>query len=391
MASRLASLGPMSSCGAAWPRPLCTRARSTLTHASRQWIQRQIRDPYVLRAQAEGLRARSAYKLLEIQERYRVLRPGMRVVDLGAAPGGWSAVAADLVGSAWPASEPVNLLAPPSSPAPAAAAVAARTAPGERRRTSVLMVAASELEDKGGEGGGGAGARPGKPERREPPPTGPLVICADLEHMEPLAGTWIVRGDFTRPHVRAYVARILTGGGGGGGRAVAPKSLSPLSPPPTTTTGCADCVLSDLAHSFTGEQGTDTARQLALAWQALLFAADTLKDGGAFVGKVRFGEGYAELREAVRTLFGEAHEVKPPASRADSAEAYLVGLKCRPPLGGLAGGGSAVDAAVVGPSLFADVGPLGSGRCSRLDVAQLRAARTLGLLAPVAGPGPLLN
>jgi len=67
--------------------------------SSRRWLDRHFRDEYVKRAQGEGYRSRAAYKLLEIQARDRLLRPGMRVVDLGAAPGGWSQVAQRLVGA----------------------------------------------------------------------------------------------------------------------------------------------------------------------------------------------------------------------------------------------------------------------------------------------------
>jgi 23S rRNA (uridine2552-2'-O)-methyltransferase len=67
--------------------------------SSRRWLDRQFSDPYVKRAQQEGYRSRAAYKLLEIQDKDRVLRPGMRVVDLGAAPGSWSQIAARLVGA----------------------------------------------------------------------------------------------------------------------------------------------------------------------------------------------------------------------------------------------------------------------------------------------------
>src|SRR5690606_31155726 len=67
--------------------------------SSTRWLERQLNDPYVARARAEGYRARSAYKLIEMDDRYRVLKPGDRVVDLGAAPGGWSEVAAERVKS----------------------------------------------------------------------------------------------------------------------------------------------------------------------------------------------------------------------------------------------------------------------------------------------------
>src|ERR1700730_2620700 len=69
------------------------------TLSSRAWLERQLRDPYVMRAKREGFRSRAAYKLAEIDDKYRVLKPGARVVDLGAAPGGWSEVAATRAGA----------------------------------------------------------------------------------------------------------------------------------------------------------------------------------------------------------------------------------------------------------------------------------------------------
>jgi 23S rRNA (uridine2552-2'-O)-methyltransferase len=83
-------------------RPMKVRVRSTKgrSSSSRRWLERQLNDPYVARAQREGFRSRAAYKLIEIDDRYRVLKPGMRVIDLGAAPGSWSQVAAQRVGVA---------------------------------------------------------------------------------------------------------------------------------------------------------------------------------------------------------------------------------------------------------------------------------------------------
>src|SRR6187431_2761290 len=83
-------------------RPLKVRLKSkkTRTVSQKRWLERQLNDPYVARARREGLRSRAAYKLIEIDDKYRLLKPGGRVVDLGAAPGGWSAVAANRVGAA---------------------------------------------------------------------------------------------------------------------------------------------------------------------------------------------------------------------------------------------------------------------------------------------------
>ena len=75
------------------------RGGKSRTLASRLWLERQLNDPYVARAKREGFRSRAAYKLIEIDDKFRIFKPGARVVDLGAAPGGWSQVAARRVGA----------------------------------------------------------------------------------------------------------------------------------------------------------------------------------------------------------------------------------------------------------------------------------------------------
>jgi 23S rRNA (uridine2552-2'-O)-methyltransferase len=79
---------------------LKVRVKTARSHSSRLWLERQLNDPYVARARRQGFRARAAYKLIEIDDRHRLLKPGARVVDLGAAPGSWSQVAARRVGAA---------------------------------------------------------------------------------------------------------------------------------------------------------------------------------------------------------------------------------------------------------------------------------------------------
>ncbi len=132
--------------------------------------------------------------------------------------------------------------------------------------------------------------------------------------MAPLPHVCVLRGDFTsratRDAVSAALAAARGGGSGGGGGGAA----------------AADVVLSDLAHSFTGSASLDADRQLRLAWEALAFSRATLAAGGRLVVKVRQA---AELRlfvDAVRTQFGRVAQAKPPASRADSAEAFVVGV-----------------------------------------------------------------
>jgi 23S rRNA (uridine2552-2'-O)-methyltransferase len=149
--------------------------------------------------------------------------------------------------------------------------------------------------------------------------------------MDPLPGVQVVLGDFTAPHVQAELRGLLAGEVGRGG---------------------ADTVLSDAAHSFTGEGGTDHTRQLTLAWQALVFACaggggtrPLLRQGGSLAIKVRHGEDYAAFRAAVARLFGSMREEKPASSRADSAETYVVGLSFRPEA---AAGAGAAEAASLG-------------------------------------------
>lgn len=303
------------------------------SHSSHQWLDRQARDPYVRAAAAAGYRARSAFKLLQLQESLRLLRPGDRVVDLGAAPGGWAQVAADAVrAGASPAAAGSLLDLRPDGPAArarraegAVTAAAARgaddaratasSAPPRARAVSILDLPALERAVVGrpaAVGVGRSGSPPGAAPRPPPPPAfnpgrgaGGLVVAVDLEWLDPLPGVRVILGDFCAPGVRAAVSAALGG-------------------------GAADVVLSDMSPSFTGEPGTDATRTLALAWAALAWAtarggAAGLRPGGALVLKARYGEGYADLRAAVERRFAETREEKPGASRAGSAEAYLVG------------------------------------------------------------------
>jgi 23S rRNA (uridine2552-2'-O)-methyltransferase len=137
----------------------------------------------------------------------------------------------------------------------------------------------------------------------------PLVVAVDLIPMEPLSGAAVLQGDFFA----------------GGTQEALWAALAPSAGRPRRGPGAVDAVLSDMAHSFTGEPGTDHTRQMALSWAALLFAAGALRPGGVLVVKVRYGEGYGPFRAAVARRFAACHEVKPPASRADSAEAYIIG------------------------------------------------------------------
>jgi 23S rRNA (uridine2552-2'-O)-methyltransferase len=194
--------------------------------SSRLWLERQLGDPYVARAKREGLRSRAAYKLVEIDEKYHVLKPGSRVVDLGAAPGGWSEIAANRVG---------------------------------------------------------ANGR---------------VVALDVLDMKPIAGVEFLKLDFLD--------------------AVAPDRLKAM------LGGNANVVLSDMAANATGHRQTDHLRIMALAEAAAYFACEVLAYGGIFLCKVLQGGTEAKLLAELKRDFESVKHVKPPASRADSAELYLL-------------------------------------------------------------------
>jgi len=196
------------------------------TPSSRAWLERQISDPYVARAKREGFRSRAAYKLAEIDDKYRVLKPGARVIDLGAAPGGWSEIAARRVG--------------------------------------------------------GSGR----------------VIALDILDMKPLPGVEFLRLDFLDE--------------------TAPQRLKAM------LSGKADVVLSDMAANATGHRQTDHLRIMALAEAAAAFAREVLAEGGTFVCKVLQGGTEAALLAELKREFESVKHVKPPASRSDSAELYLL-------------------------------------------------------------------
>jgi 23S rRNA (uridine2552-2'-O)-methyltransferase len=196
------------------------------TPSSRAWLQRQISDPYVARAKREGLRSRAAYKLVEIDDKYHLLRPGARVVDLGAAPGGWSEVAARRVGA--------------------------------RGR----------------------------------------VAAIDILDMKPVAGVEFLQLDFLDETAPGRLKAML------GGK--------------------ADVVLSDMAANATGHRPTDHLRIMALAEAAAHFAREVLSEGGSFLCKVLQGGTEAAVLAELKRNFANVKHVKPPASRSDSAELYLL-------------------------------------------------------------------
>ena len=202
------------------------------TKSSARWLREHFTDEYVRRAQAEGYRSRAVYKLLEIHEKDRLLKPGGIVVDLGAAPGGWSQLATRLV--------------------------------GQRGR----------------------------------------VVALDVLPMEPLAGVEFIQGDFRET-------------------AVLDQLLAALANRPV------DLVLSDMAPNTSGIKTVDQPRGLYLSELALDFAGRCLRPGGDFLVKAFQGEGFDAFLKNLRAAFAAVAPRKPRASRARSAEQYLLARNYR--------------------------------------------------------------
>jgi 23S rRNA (uridine2552-2'-O)-methyltransferase len=202
--------------------------------SSTLWLERQLNDPYVKRAKAEGYRGRAAFKISELDDRYHFLVPGARVVDLGAAPGGWCQVAVKRVNA---------------------------------------------LEEKRGKKVG-------------------RVIGVDLQEIEPIAGAELHQLDFLEDGADDKVREWL------GGR--------------------ADVVMSDMAPSASGMKQVDHLRIIALCEAAAQFAMEVLEPGGTFVAKVLAGGAEAGLLTTLKQRFDKVANVKPPASRADSSEKFVV-------------------------------------------------------------------
>jgi 23S rRNA (uridine2552-2'-O)-methyltransferase len=208
------------------------------TTSSQRWLQRQLNDPYVAEAKKRGYRSRAAFKLLQLDDQFRFLKPGARVVDLGAAPGGWTQVAVERVK---------------------------------------------------------AGAKAGK--------SAGVVIGIDITPVEPIAGATVLAKDFYDEDAPAELTALLG--------------------------GPADVVLSDMAASATGDTQVDHMRIMGLAEAAHDFARQILKPGGTFVAKVLRGGTERTLLDLLKKDFTKVRHVKPEASRADSAEMYVVGTGFR--------------------------------------------------------------
>jgi 23S rRNA (uridine2552-2'-O)-methyltransferase len=204
------------------------------TVSSTRWLQRQLNDPYVKRAQAEGFRGRAAFKILELDDKFQFLVPGARVVDLGCAPGGWCQVAVERV-----------------------------NAQGLRK-------------DK----------------------TAGTVLGIDIQDIEPIAGAELHVLDFLQEDADEQVKNWLG--------------------------GTADVVMSDMAAAACGHKQTDHIRIIALCEAAAYFSFDVLDLGGTFVAKVLAGGAEGDLQKILKQRFVKVANIKPPASRADSSEKFVV-------------------------------------------------------------------
>ena len=208
--------------------------------SSTRWLERQLNDPYVRQAKAEGYRGRAAYKIRELDDKYGFLKPGARVVDLGAAPGGWAQVAVRRI-----------------------------NADGETQ---------------------------GQPQGR--------LIGVDLKPIDPVPGAEFHVLDFLDEGADDKVKDWLG--------------------------GPADVVMSDMAAASSGHKGTDHLRIIALCEAAAEFAFDVLSPGGTFVAKVLAGGAEGGLQTLLKKRFDKVANVKPPASRADSSEKFVVATGFRP-------------------------------------------------------------
>ena len=218
------------------------KRRKGKTVSQLRWLERQLNDPYVKRAQTLGYRSRAAFKILELDNKYRFLKPGARVVDLGCAPGGWCQVAV--------------------------------------RRTNSLAVSKSKEFGK--------------------------VLGVDLQKIEPIPGAEIYQLDFLAEDANKKIKNFLN--------------------------GPADVVMSDMATASSGHKQTDHLRIIALCEAAAYFAFEVLDSGGTFVAKVLAGGAESDLQKILKQRFTKVVNVKPPASRSDSSEKYVIAIGYRPEL-----------------------------------------------------------
>jgi 23S rRNA (uridine2552-2'-O)-methyltransferase len=267
------------------------------TLASKLWLERQLNDPYVARAKREGLRSRAAFKLAEIDDKFHLLEPGAKVVDLGAAPGGWSQIAAQRVGAAGDHEDLLSRGRAIASPSPL---VGEGWGGGSRSCGTDMPPLATPTPNPSPQGEGEEFAARS---RRKPAAVKGRVVAIDRIDMPAIPGVEFLQLDFFDP--------------------VAPDRLKAL------LDGAADVVLSDMAANATGHRKTDHLKIMTLAEAAAMFARDVLHPGGTFLCKVLQGGTETELLADLKRDFATVKHVKPAASRTDSAELYVLALGFR--------------------------------------------------------------
>jgi 23S rRNA (uridine2552-2'-O)-methyltransferase len=219
-------------------RDLTVRVKSARgrKNSSTRWLQRQLNDPYVIAAQRAGLRSRAAFKLEDLDKKFKFLKQNMRIIELGAAPGGWTQVLVNRLGT-----------------------------------------------EKNG--------------------TKSKIIAIDLQEMAPVHGAEILQLDFMSDNALKIIKKALGGE--------------------------ADAVLSDMAPKITGHANTDHIRIMGLAETAYDFAKEVLAPGGCFISKVFQGGTEKVLLNDMKLSFGKVQHSKPPSSRAESAEMFVVAQNYR--------------------------------------------------------------
>ncbi|GAV05189.1 hypothetical protein RvY_15357 [Ramazzottius varieornatus] len=238
--------------------------------SSHEWLLRQSKDPYVKKAKAVSYRARSAFKLLEIDEKYKILQPGHVVIDLGAAPGSWSQVAV----------KKVNAYIPPDITKDTREALMVKV---ERTDNGIFEYVDEEV-----------------PEGNTKKASCGIVIGVDLLDITPYPGAIFLKdSDFTNPKVQKKILDMLEG--------------RPV-----------DVVLSDMAPNASGMRTLDHDAIITLCTEALIFAVRVLREKGTFLCKIWSGGSNKDFESLLKKHFTLVKFVKPPASRDDSAETYFL-------------------------------------------------------------------
>ncbi len=192
---------------------------------SKNWINKQKRDIYVRKSKIEGYRSRAVYKLQEIQEKYKVIKNGMHVVDLGAAPGSWS--------------EYIS----------------------RKYKNSKL-------------------------------------VSIDIKEMKPIDNVFQIKGDFTEEANQKKIIEYFK--------------------------DKIDLVVSDMAVNTTGNKNVDSLVTGELSMEAMSFSLKTLKKNGIFISKIFMGSSFNEIVDLAKKNFKEFHVYKPPSSRKESKESFII-------------------------------------------------------------------